>query len=308
MKVGKGFHKTLYSLICGIALLAGLCVPKTVMASSTPETGSISLSYDLADVEFGLYKVGMIDKDYNLVLTGDFANYSVNKDDDNAAQTLESYVNRDNIEPFMKLKTDENGKLKFDSLEFAAYLVCGERTVIDEMKYIPAPVLVYIPAYAGGQRITDIDISMKYEKEDLRPKVNLSVLKVWDDAGNENARPSQITVELLKNGAVYKTVNLNAENNWKYQWNDLDGYATWMITEKSVPAGYQVSISKSGSAFVVTNTSTIEEPEELTPTPSPTKPGELPRTGQLWWPVFALVFGGLLCMVIGLILKRTEHE
>lgn len=39
-----------------------------------------------------------------------------------------------------------------------------------------------------------------------------------------------------------------------------------------------------------------------TPTPTPFK--KIPQTGQLWWPVFAMAVAGVLCLVVGMAVKR----
>ena len=97
---------------------------------------------------------------------------------------------------------------------------------------------------------------------------------------------------------------LNAANNWRYIWENLDDRSTWTLVEEKVD-GYTVSITREGVTFVVTNTYVPETPN----TPPPTEPGKpdqpsLPQTGQLWWPVPLLLVGGLLLVVIGLIRRR----
>ena len=78
------------------------------------------------------------------------------------------------------------------------------------------------------------------------------VLKVWNDGGSIS-RPAQISVTLLKDGEPYETVDLNAENNWRYAWDELDGSSDWQIVESSGSGGYTVSVSLQGVTFVVTN-------------------------------------------------------
>ena len=41
-----------------------------------------------------------------------------------------------------------------------------------------------------------------------------------------------------------------------------------------------------------------------TSTPTPTPPKKIPQTGQLWWPVFAMATAGVICLVIGMAVKR----
>ena len=43
----------------------------------------------------------------------------------------------------------------------------------------------------------------------------------WKDEGNEDKRPESVTVTLTQNGKVYDKVVTNAENNWRYSFEDL---------------------------------------------------------------------------------------
>ena len=80
------------------------------------------------------------------------------------------------------------------------------------------------------------------------------VIKVWDDNGNTENRPSAIVVELLAGNQVYDTVTLNELNNWQYRWKGLDASYRWSVREKYVPDGYTDSVTKSGNTFIITNT------------------------------------------------------
>lgn len=40
----------------------------------------------------------------------------------------------------------------------------------------------------------------------------------------------------------------------------------------------------------------------------PSEPSKLPQTGMLWWPVPALVCGGLLLIVAGLVVRRRQGD
>lgn len=44
------------------------------------------------------------------------------------------------------------------------------------------------------------------------------------------------------------------------------------------------------------------------PSPTPTPPPYLPQTGQLWWPVPALVCGGLFLILIGVVKRRSHRD
>ena len=128
-----------------------------------------------------------------------------------------------------------------------------------------------------------------------------------------------ITVRLIRDdGMVYSTVTLTAENNWRHTWNGLDAARQWYVVEDPVE-GYDATVTREGITFVVTNSRSDapEEPDQPTnPTPptdtdEPTTPATptgpiLPQTGQLWWPVPALIAAGLLLVVLGLLRRRSE--
>ena len=164
------------------------------------------------------------------------------------------------------------------------------------------------------------------------------LLKVWEDKGSEDARPQSVTVDLLRDGEVYDSVELSAGNNWRHDWTNLSPNADWQVTERAVE-GYTASVSQSGITFVITNTLRNSPPHGPGETPSPeeTPPPEedledwepplgdmkledppqeeelednevplanLPQTGQLWWPVPFLAMGGVLLMFLGFAQRR----
>lgn len=179
-------------------------------------------------------------------------------------------------------------------------------------------------------------INPKFEKDEERDEpayVSRKVLKVWNDEGHENVRPTEITVQLLKDGEVHSTQTLNAQNSWRYTWEQLDASSRWLVVENE-PEHYTVSISQEGITFRLENrwkpapTPTPVPPGEETPTPTPEptptptpkptskptptptpKPPTLPQTGQMWWPVPVLLCAGLMLIVIGLLRRRSaEYE
>ena len=78
-------------------------------------------------------------------------------------------------------------------------------------------------------------------------KTSLTVVKVWDDANNQDGkRPSELEITLT-GGQTTKTVTLNEDNGWTSTVNGLQAYAqngdaisyTW--TEGQVPQGYSLT-------------------------------------------------------------------
>lgn len=96
-------------------------------------------------------------------------------------------------------------------------------------------------------------------------QINIPVEKVWEDNNDQDGlRPQSVTVKLLADGKdTEKTLTLNAGNNWRGTFSELDKYengreVTYTIEEVSV-TGYETEISGSSSTgFTITNTHTPE--------------------------------------------------
>ena len=96
----------------------------------------------------------------------------------------------------------------------------------------------------------------------------LSVRKVWSD-GNANHDQDSITVNLLKDGEVEQSQELNAENGWAYTFDRLaEGY-TWTVEEADVPEDYEVSYDTVGTTTTITNTKKEAPTPEPKPDPDP---------------------------------------
>ena len=93
----------------------------------------------------------------------------------------------------------------------------------------------------------------------------LTVRKVWSD-GNANHVGDSITVNLLKDGKVERSQELNAANGWAYTFDRLLEGHTWTVEEADVPAGYTVRYSTVGTMTTITNTK--KTPSKPDPDPS----------------------------------------
>lgn len=293
-------------------LLGAFCMATTAFASVSIETernGSLSVHFGengigFSEVAFSLYRVADILEDGTYALSGDFERYPVSLEDLDSsgwralAQTLDAYAARDEIAPFMTRQTEPDGISRMDGLSTGLYLVTGEPYVDGDIVYTPEPMLVSVPGLtADGAWVYDMDVSCKFEREDTTEgSVSRKVQKVWNDDGNEEKRPEEITVQLLENGNVVDTVVLNQRNNWEYTWSDLDGNSKWQIIETNVPSGYTVTTTQEGDIFILTNTYPRKQPTTL------------PQTGMLWWPVPLLACAGLVFLITGLILRRKQGD
>lgn len=270
-------------------------------------------SYGIKDAEFSIYKIGNIDKNNNISLSEDFSKYPIGDGQANEikwneyANTLKGYIKKDKIKEFCKGKTDDKGLLNVKVTK-GLYLIVGEDLFTDSYKYITNPFFVLLPERdeETGKYLDKSTAYPKFSKEKLlRKKIDLDVLKVWDDDGYENKRPSFIEVELLGNGKSKESVKLNKDNNWTYVWKNLDSSISWTVVEKNVDRKrYQVKVKNYENSFVITN---IYTPPYTPPDNPPKKPPMLPQTGQLWWPVYFLSGMGIISIVIGYIKEKGRR-
>ncbi len=118
-------------------------------------------------------------------------------------------------------------------------------------------------------------------------KTGINVQKFWDDSDNQDdIRPSEITVVLVKNGEeTDQTLTLNEDNDWSGNFTDLDEYTDgekndYTVAELDV-AGYDsvVAFVEGTSTINITNTHT---PEPVEPEPTP-ESGTISVTGFKTW-------------------------
>jgi hypothetical protein len=284
----------------GWLLMAVVCLLLSAVAVNAEDKASIKYVYAVSGVEFKLYKVGDVDEGGNIKKGGRLNAYPVDLTDKAAAQTLASYIERDEVEPTADAVTNADKTAVFDGLDSGVYLIVGESSIKDNVKYEALPVLALV-------NDDDVTINGKFETQSLSSggsngpssstdektpsdssstsdsgskKTNsssggggssssvnpqeVSVLKVWK--GDKGA--SEVTAQLLRNGKVYDEVVLNDDNNWRYTWSKLSRGYTWSVVEKSVPDGYSVSIQKDGSVYVITNTASSEEQTDVPNNPN----------------------------------------
>lgn len=280
---------------------------------------SLTMSYRDGDdpimsARFDLHFVAERNANGEYVMNGDFKNISVELEDMDSdgmlalAATLTAYIGYMDIQPLASGVTDSEGVLEFGGLKAGLYLVQGYTHEQDGYTYTSTPFLAYLPAYdeANDQWIYDLAVFPKHESAPDTPNdetVDRKVIKVWNDGGDESERPGHIVVHLLRNGDIYDTVMLSAENNWRHTWTELDNDYTWTVVEV-VPKGYTVTITKEGITFVITNS----KPNDTPPPDNSTSPPTLPQTGQLWWPVPLLAAAGIILFLIGYIRNRGAFD
>jgi len=316
----------LLCLLLLTVLLFSFAVPLQAAAAEAMDPDipvSLTITYTdkgepLTEAVFSVYRVATMDKNGRFTLTAPFSGYNLDLSSPTdaawaaLATTLEGYVLRDKILPTATGKTDEEGNLTLPTgsgiLRQGLYLVVGQRHTQNGMIYETCPFLLHLPTLSeeSGEWIYDNAVHPKHESTpDNDEPITRKVLKVWEDDGYEKQRPKDITVQLLRDGEVYDTVILNAENEWRYTWDELDADYHWTVAEKELE-DYTVLVTQEGVTFVITNSFVPPTtPPPPTPTP-PTPPPRLPQTGQLWWPVPVLLVLGLFFVATGLLRRKDS--
>lgn len=318
MKKNKYMNwKKLYYLIC--VCMAMLLFPVSSLAASEGEEMGLSIQYPIGNVVFTFYKVANFSETEVFDLIEPFDKYvdeirglDILEENPEAlttemwidlANTLSGYVISKPISYDFIQSTNDSGELTITNMERGLYLIIGDQTVQEEKTYTPAAVLVTVP-----NRDTDgawdnhvvLDYTGKITVDDIYDE--FTVQKIWDDEGYENKRTEEIIVNLYMddNAEPYKSVVLNADNNWAYTWTNLPTGHQWTATEKVVPDDYEVKYQPDCNGMFITN---YYSPD----TPNPPSNERLPQTGQLWWPVPFLAIMGITLFAIGWV-RRNSGE
>ncbi|MBQ4061512.1 MAG: Cna B-type domain-containing protein [Christensenellaceae bacterium] len=100
-----------------------------------------------------------------------------------------------------------------------------------------------VPFYVCAKENTDV--KFKYELTEL------TVKKEWDT----DKHPTEITVELLRNGECVDTAVLSEENGWTYTFTQLDKNQVWTVREISTQKSIRPSYHKDETVVTVKNIS-----------------------------------------------------
>ena len=265
----------------------------------------------VSNAEFSLYQIGTVVETGELTIDSRFAEYGIQLDltdaDDWAtmAETVYGKLLVDENEPVANGKTNLKGELVLRELPAGLYLLAGTSVTIDGYVYTAKPFFLTLPSVNSDNAWEyDVTVKPKCDRQTVPPEevVSRKVMKVWkNDEGL--SRPQQITVQLLCNGHVYDAQTLSAENNWRYEWENLDASCEWSLVEENVPINYTVKVTQEDVTFIVTNTYTTPPPPDVPP--------DIPQTGLYWWPVFLAAGVGMLFIIAGVCLragKRKNHD
>lgn len=295
--------------LCLFALLWACLQPHQASALTPLEPErlcSLKLHYTQNELGFGdlpiqIYRVAEAFPDGTFELLEPFSGYPVNihgitsqKEWQDVASTLKAYIAADQLSPTRTENTDPQGSVVFRDLPTGLYYVQGILAENHSGTYKFNDFMVYLPTPLEDEGF-NYDVEAVPKCTQFTPNTHYSVVKLWKDAGSEQDRPKNITVDILKDGQVYETVILNADNNWSYHWTVPQDTSIWTVVEKDVPQGYKVSIGENGTGFVITNTKTT--------------PSDPPGTGDVFpLSIFtaALCISGLAMVLLGVLHERKR--
>nr|WP_289038316.1 Cna B-type domain-containing protein [uncultured Allobacillus sp.] len=150
-----------------------------------------------------------------------------------------------------------------------------------------------------------------YDITNIRSELtSIEVSKVWVNDEKQD-RPEFITVNLLQNGEVIKTVDISEEDQWSYVFANLDKYnengEEYKYTINEIPVeGYDVTIEESANSFVITNTkdtSLVESEKDESILP---KTGDRSNTQSIIIGLLLIILAGAIVIVSNRKKKPTE--
>lgn len=301
----------LYKRILPLLLLLTL-LPLSVSAAGDIDgkrdtTLTVYALYDgtpITGMEMEVYRVASVDSTGELTVLPTFADYrealDIRGKNDTAwqqmAQTLERFLLREKIAPEETIPVNGKGIAAFGTMAQGLYLLRADAVTLDGKVYAIAPCFLLLP----GKTQED---TWNYSVETwVKPSENpeftqITVVKNWLDNCTPAHSHPEVTIKLWHDGELVDTVTLPKDGKWRYTWNGMSTLGNWEITEEAVE-GYtqQKPIAREGYTFTITNVCKSYK-----------KPGKLPQTGQLWWPVPVLLCCGLFCLVMGAIRRRKEE-
>lgn len=335
-------------LACFMMLIVFVFPLSPAATALQDESGSITLhltnsitNKPMANAHYRLYFVAKAYESgktirYEFNPPYDEANIDINDLQDSLLPIHLMYFAVSHSLPYTEKITDENGVLVFDNLTPGIYLIVPAHKGMVSQTTMPFVVSVPTRNFQNGTLDFNINASPKIldgigEPDGTRTYV--SVVKKWE---TDKKHPESVTAVLLKDFEEYAEIELNADNNWYYRWDNLPGNHIWNVVEKVVPEGYTVYYEASSNTVTIINKSDDSEEESTTEegttseggigedekpeggteegttqeggtqgggTTKPSGSGEdedkLVQTGQLNWPVPVCAIAGILIFSIG---------
>ena len=287
-------RRKLFSACLLLCLLLQLSVTVFAKPLDLNGVGSISITLldqhgrqPVAQAEVSVYYVASVVRSENnrpvYSYTADFENCGFALDDPKLAVKLDVFTQEYDL-PAQTVVTDDRGKAVLTDLPLGLYFV--KQTAPAANNVICMPFLVTVPNYNNDGFIYDVDA---LPKADVVETTDITVKKVWN-VDETVTVAQQVTVQLLRDGAVVKTAVLNEENGWEAVFYDMPRSDAYSVLESNIPEGFTATYTQNGYEFTVINSAS------------------LPQTGQVIWPIPLLAVAGLFLIAVGTVCLKKSRE
>ena len=317
--------KRIAFFICMLMICFGVVPMKCKAAVVDPDRScSLTISYTKNGEAFEglgieIYRVAEFLENGSCRLLDPFSTYPINiygvssqREWQEIAQTIKSYVEKDQIAAYQSQKTDCDGQVFFGNLETGLYMMKGVSVHNQNKVVVFQDFMMYVPALAEND--FDYDVEAKPKSMEYVQPEKYTVVKLWKDLDDSQQRPKSICVEILKDGVLQESVILDSTNNWSYSWDVSEKGGIWSVVEKDVPDGYQVSIVNNQTTFVITNSKGKESSEDtgkpdlkesIDPVQPTVKTGD---TAPFLMYVIILFVAGFGLMLFGILRQRENKD
>lgn len=258
------------------------------------------------------------------------------------AKTLEQIAQQNGV-PYTAAPF-ENGIARFDTVAPGLYLVMQDETAVESYTRMP-PALVLVPELRDGAYLYDVDcypkpvmprgpIELEFKAEKIvetrrgtaPADTEFSFILKPEKADQPMPKTAETEVDPRTGAAVvtrkgpgtvsFGTLSLGKEDigkTYTYTIHEVKGSALHFSYDISVFT-VTVTVTKNERSEPVATVAIADEngksvdSVKFTNVYAPPDKPEIPRTGQLWWPVFALAFCGLLLIIFGVGRRRAAKR
>ncbi len=138
--------------------------------------------------------------------------------------------------------------------------------------------------------------------------IKIDVEKIWDDSLKGTADAAdEVTVQLLKDGKIYSTVKLNADNDWKHEWTGLVDDGVYSVNEVIPDDKKNVWDKPSYKETQTTDASGKVTERHFTVTNQKKFSGVLPFTGgKAWKFLIGIIIAGIILSGVWLAYRNRK--
>ena len=268
----------------------------------------------IAGAPVQLYRIASMDKNFHITADPTFAGFKDAIESDKTqwyilADTITEYIKAEKIACDAETTINTSGYATFPTkdkvLQPGVYLLYCPPFSHNGKVYYASPVIISLPNYrSDGQLSNFVTANIKFTP---RGPIDLVVKKVWDNKGYPEKQPDKITVDLLRDGKIVETKELNVKNGWSYTWLNLNP-GDWDIREHAV-SGYKETNRRSDwkeNTLTITITNTYQTSGSTSGSSGSGSSGgggsssqKLPQTGQLTWPIPVMIVTGSVLLALG---------